>query len=56
MFIKEDNAMYVQHRSVDEFKKKLDSIDGSTESPSQFYLIHDNSKDISLKDLILEDE
>jgi hypothetical protein len=26
MFIKEDNAMFVQHISVDEFKKKLDSI------------------------------
>jgi hypothetical protein len=25
-FIKEDNAMYVQHITIDEFKKKLDSI------------------------------
>jgi hypothetical protein len=56
MFIKEDNAMYVQHITVDEFKKKLDSIYRSTESPSQFYSIHDNIKDIILKDLIREDE
>ena len=56
MFIKEDNAMYVQHITVDEFKKKLDSIYRSTESPSQFCSIHDNIKDIILKDLIREDE
>jgi hypothetical protein len=35
---------------------KLDSIYQSTESPSQFYSIHDNVKDIILKDLIREDE
>jgi hypothetical protein len=56
MFIKEDNAMYVQHITVDEFKKKLDSIYRSTESPSQFYSIHDTIKDIILKDLIREYE
>jgi hypothetical protein len=54
--LKEDNAMYVQHIAVDEFKKKLDSIYRSTESPSQFYSIHDTIKDIILKDLIREDE
>jgi len=26
MFIKEDNAMFVEHINVDEFKKKLDTI------------------------------
>ncbi len=56
MFIKEDNAMYVQHITVDEVKKQLDNIYRSTESPSQFYSIHDTIKDIILKDLIREDE
>ncbi len=56
MFIKEGNAMYVQHITLDEFKKKLDSICRTTESPSQFYSIRDNIKDIILKDLILENE
>jgi hypothetical protein len=54
MFIKEDNAMYVQHITVhvtvDIFKKKLDSIYRSTESPRQFYSIRDNIKNIILKD------
>ncbi len=45
MVIKKDNAMYVQHITVDEFKKKLDSIYRSTESPSQFYSIHDSDDD-----------
>ena len=31
MFIKEDNAMFVEHITVDEFKKKLDTIYRSTE-------------------------
>ncbi len=48
--------MYVQHITVDEFKKKLDSIYRSTYPPSQFYSIHDNIKHIILKDLIREDE
>ncbi len=56
MFIKEDNAVYVQNITVDEFKKKLDSIYRSTESLNQFYSIHDTIKDIILKDLILEDK
>jgi hypothetical protein len=56
LFIKEDNAMYVQHITVDEFKNNLDSIYRSTESQSQFYSIHDNIKDIILKDLTQKDE
>jgi hypothetical protein len=56
MFIREDSAMYFQHMTVDEFKKTLDSIYRSTESPSQFYSIHDNIKVIILKDIIREDE
>jgi hypothetical protein len=47
--------MYVQHITVDEFKKKLDSIYRSTKLPSQFYSTHDTIKDIILKDLIRED-
>ena len=54
MFIKED--MYVEHISVTDFKKKLDDIYRSTESPSQYNTIHDNIKDIILNDLIREDE
>jgi hypothetical protein len=56
MFIKEDNAMFVEHITVDEFKKKLDTIHRSTELPSQLYSVHDNIRDIILKDLIREDE
>ena len=54
MFIKED--MYVEHISVTDFKKKLDDIYRSTESPNQYNSIHDNIKDIILNDLIREDE
>ncbi len=56
MFIKEDSAMFVEHIAVDEFKKKIDTIFRSTELPSQFYSVHDNIRDIILKDLIREDE
>jgi hypothetical protein len=53
MFIED---MYVEHISVTDFKKKLDDIYRSTESPSQYNTIHDNIKDIILNDLIREDE
>jgi len=42
--------------TVDEFKKKLDTIYRSTELPSQFYSVYDSIRDIILKDLIREDE
>jgi hypothetical protein len=48
--------MYVEHITVDEFKKKLDTIYRSTELPSQFYSVHDNIRDIILNDLIREYE
>jgi hypothetical protein len=56
MFIKEDMDMFVEHITVEDFKKKLDSIYRSTESPSQYNTIHDNIKEIILNDLIREDE
>jgi hypothetical protein len=48
--------MFVQHITVDEFKKKLDSIYQSTSSPSKFYSMQDNLKEIILNQLIQEDE
>ena len=56
MFIKKDGNMFVEHITVDEFKQKLDDIYRTTESPTQFYSIHDNIKEIIMKDLIQEDE
>ena len=56
MFIKKDGNMFVEHITVDEFKQKLDEIYRTTESPTQFYSIHDNIKEIIMKDLIKEDE
>ena len=56
MFIKEDMDMFVEHITVEDFKKKLDSIYRSTESPSQYNTIHDNIKEIILNNLIREDE
>ncbi len=47
--------MFVEHVTVDEFKKKLDTIYRSTGLPSQFYSVHDNIRDIIQKDLIRED-
>jgi hypothetical protein len=48
--------MSVEHIPIDEFKKKLDTIYRSTELPSQFHSVHDNIRDIILKDLIREHE
>jgi hypothetical protein len=48
--------MPVEHINVDEFKQKLDDINRTTESPTQFYSNHDNIKDIIMKDLIQEDK
>ncbi len=48
--------MFMQHMTVDEFKKKLESIYRSAQSPSQFYSILDNIKDIILRYLIREYE
>ena len=56
MFIKEDMDMFVEHITVEDFKKKLDSIYRSTESPSQYNTIHDNIKEIILNNRIREDE
>ena len=56
MFIKKDGNMFVEHISVQEFKKKLDDIYRSTESPTQFYSIHYSIKEIIMNDLIREDE
>jgi hypothetical protein len=41
---------------VTEFKKKLDEIYRSTESPSQYNAVPNNIKDIMLNDLIRKDE
>jgi hypothetical protein len=54
-FMKEDNAMYVEHITVDELKKELDTIYRSTELPSQFYSVYDNIGDIITKDHVRED-
>ncbi len=48
--------MFVEHITVDEFKKKFDTIYRSTELPSQFYSVHDHIRYMILKDLIREDE
>jgi hypothetical protein len=56
MFIKKDGNMFVEHITVQEFKQKLDDIYRTTESPTQFYSIHDNIKEIIMNDLIREDE
>ncbi len=56
MFIKEDNTMFVEHITVDEVKKKLDTIYRPTKLPSQFNSVHDTIREIILKDLIREDE
>ena len=56
MFIKKDGNMLVEHITVAEFKQKLDDIYRTTESPTQFYSIHDNIKEIIMKDLVQEDE
>ena len=48
--------MFVEHITVEDFKKKLDNIYRTTESPSQYNSIHDNIKEIILNDLIREDE
>ncbi len=37
MFIKEGSNMFVEHITVEDFKKKLDSIYQSTASPNKFY-------------------
>ena len=47
---------FVEHITVQEFKQKLDDIYRTTESPTQFYSIHDNIKEIIMNDLIREDE
>ena len=54
MFIKED--MFAEHITVNDLKKKLNEIYASTESMTQYNAIHDNLKEIVLKDLIQEDE
>jgi hypothetical protein len=56
MFIKKDGNMFVEHITFQEFKQKLDDIYRTTESPTQFYSIHDNIKEIIMNDLIREDE
>ena len=56
MLIKKDGNMFVEHITVQEFKQKLDDIYRTTESPTQFYSIHDNIKEIIMNDLIQEDE
>ena len=56
MFIKKDGNMYVEQITVQEFKQKLDDIYRTTESPTQFYSVHDNIKEIIMNDLIREDE
>jgi hypothetical protein len=56
MFIKKDGNMYVEHISVEEFKKKLHDLYLSTELPSQYVTIQEDIKEIILNDLIREDE
>jgi hypothetical protein len=58
VFIKklEDRNMYLKHITVDEFKQTLGDIYKTAESRTQFYSMHDNIKEIIIKDLIQEDE
>jgi hypothetical protein len=56
MFIKEGSNMFVEHITVEDFRKKLDNIYQSTESPTKFYSIQDSIKEIILNELIQEDE
>ena len=53
---KKDGNMFVEHITVQEFKQKLDDIYRTTESPTQFYSIHNSIKEIIMNDLIREDE
>jgi hypothetical protein len=48
--------MFVEHITVEEFKKRLDSIYQSTASPNKFYSMQENLKEIILNELIREDE
>jgi hypothetical protein len=60
MFIKEEIAMYVDHITVDEFKKVLslfiDQLNYQASWFAQFYYVHDNIRDLIRWDLIREDE
>ena len=58
VFIKnlKDGKMFVEHTTVQVFKQKLDDIYRTTESPTQFYSIHNKIKEIIMNDLIREDE
>ena len=56
MFIKEGSNMFVEHITVDEFKRKPDNIYQSTTSRSKFYSMQDNIKEIILNELIRGDE
>ncbi len=54
MLIEEGSNMLVHHITEDGFKKNLDSIYKSTQSPSKFYSMQDNFKEIILNQLIQE--
>jgi hypothetical protein len=56
MLIKEDPKTFVEHITVDHFKKKSSDVYRLTESTSKFYSIQDDVKDIVLKELIQKDE
>ncbi len=44
--------MFVEHITVEEFKKTLDNIYQSTASPNKFYSMQDNLMETILNDLI----